>query len=263
MDILLAPTINLMRTPLAGRGFECFSEDPELTARIAVAYVTGVQSAGVAATVKHYVGNDSETERWTYDARIAEQVLRELYLVPFEACVREAGAAVVMAAYNVVNGSRMTEHTRLLRSVLKGEWGFGGLVTSDWDATRSTVPTAVGGLDLAMPGPNRFWGAALAEAVRAGLVTEEMVDDKVARLLAVARRVGALSQVPPAPDGHAAGHADGYADGSAAAATAPPAGGPRWSPPPCSAGPWPPRSCCCTTTARCSPSTGPASAASR
>jgi beta-glucosidase len=208
VDILLAPTINLMRTPLAGRGFECFAEDPELTARIAVAYVAGVQSAGVAATVKHYVANDSETERWTYDARIAERVLRELYLVPFEASVREAGAAVVMAAYNVVNGSRMTENTRLLRSVLKGEWGFSGLVTSDWDATRSTVPTAVGGLDLAMPGPNRFWGAALAEAVRAGLVTEEMVDDKVARLLAVARRVGALSQ--------ASGAADGHADGSAA-----------------------------------------------
>ena len=211
VDILLAPTINLMRTPLAGRGFECFSEDPELTARIAVAYVTGVQSAGVAATVKHYVGNDSETERWTYDARIAERVLRELYLVPFEACVREARAAVVMAAYNVVNGSRMTEHTRLLRSVLKGEWGFGGLVTSDWDATRSTVATAVGGLDLAMPGPNRFWGAALAEAVRAGLVTEAMVDDKVARLLAVARRVGALSQYPrsSADGGAAAGNGDG------------------------------------------------------
>jgi len=263
VDILLAPTINLMRTPLAGRGFECFSEDPELTARIAVAYVTGVQSAGVAATVKHYVGNDSETERWTYDARIAEQVLRELYLVPFEACVREAGAAVVMAAYNVVNGSRMTEHTRLLRSVLKGEWGFGGLVTSDWDATRSTVPTAVGGLDLAMPGPNRFWGAALAEAVRAGLVTEEMVDDKVARLLAVARRVGALSQVPPPPTGTPRGTRTGTPMAAPPAATAPPVGGPRWSPPPCSAGPWPPRSCCCTTTARCSPSTGPASAASR
>jgi beta-glucosidase len=211
VDILLAPTINLMRTPLAGRGFECFSEDPELTARIAVAYVTGVQSAGVAATVKHYVGNDSETERWTYDARIGERVLRELYLVPFEACVREARAVVVMAAYNVVNGSRMTEHTRLLRSVLKGEWGFGGLVTSDWDATRSTVATAVGGLDLAMPGPNRFWGAALAEAVRAGLVTEAMVDDKVARLLAVARRVGALSQYPRSSGdgGAAAGNGDG------------------------------------------------------
>src|SRR5690349_15924100 len=223
VDILLAPTINLMRTPLAGRGFECFSEDPELTARIAVAYVTGVQSAGVAATVKHYVGNDSETERWTYDARIAERVLRELYLVPFEACVREAGAAVVMAAYNVVNGSRMTEHTRLLRSVLKGEWGFGGLVTSDWDATRSTVATAVGGLDLAMPGPNRFWGAALAEAVRAGLVTEEMVDDKVARLLAVARRVGALSQVSPAVDGHPGGRPRSGAGGGAAAGNGRPA----------------------------------------
>ncbi len=193
VDILLAPTINLMRTPLAGRGFECFSEDPELTARIAVAYVTGVQSAGVAATVKHYVGNDSETERWTYDARIAEQVLRELYLVPFEASVREGGAALVMAAYNVVNGSRMTEHATLLRAVLKGEWGFTGLVTSDWDATRSTVPTAVGGLDLAMPGPNRYWGPALADAVRAGEVPEEVVDDKLTRLLGVARRVGALS----------------------------------------------------------------------
>ncbi|HZC40112.1 MAG TPA: glycoside hydrolase family 3 N-terminal domain-containing protein, partial [Streptosporangiaceae bacterium] len=124
IDILLAPTINLMRTPLGGRGFECFSEDPELTARIAVAYVLGVQGAGVAATVKHFVGNDSETERWTYDARISEQVLRELYLVPFEACVREAGVALVMAAYNAVNGSRMTEHHRLLREVLKQEWGF-------------------------------------------------------------------------------------------------------------------------------------------
>ncbi len=173
-----------MRTPLAGRGFECFAEDPELTARIAVAYVTGVQSAGVAATVKHYVGNDSETERWTYDARIAEQVLRELYLVPFEASVREAGAALVMAAYNVVNGTRMTENGTLLRSVLKGEWGFAGVVTSDWDATRSTVPTAVGGLDLAMPGPNRYWGEALADAVRAGQVPEELLDDKLVRLLA-------------------------------------------------------------------------------
>src|SRR6202161_3788626 len=126
VDILLAPTINLMRTPLGGRGFECFAEDPVLTAGIAVAYVRGLQSAGVAATVKHYVGNDSETERWSYDARIAENVLRELYLPPFEACVREAGAMLVMAAYNTVNGVRMTEHERLLKDVLKGEWGFDG-----------------------------------------------------------------------------------------------------------------------------------------
>src|SRR5262252_6040555 len=191
VDILLAPTINLMRTPLAGRGFECFSEDPELTARIAVAYVTGVQSAGVATTVKHYVGNDSETERWTYDARISEQVLRELYLVPFEACVREAATMLVMAAYNTVNGVRMTEHDYLLKEVLKGEWGFDGVVTSDWHAARSTAATAMATLDLSMPGPDGPWGSLLARAVEDGAVHPEVLDDKIVRLLRLARRVGA------------------------------------------------------------------------
>ena len=204
IDAVLAPTINLMRTPLGGRGFECFSEDPELSARLAVGYVTGLQSAGVAATVKHYVGNDSENERWTYDAQISEGVLRELYLVPFEAAVREAGAAMVMAAYNSVNGSRMTEHTRLLRDVLKGEWGFTGVVVSDWDAARSTVPAAQAGLDLAMPGPDGPWGAALVRAVRDGTVAEEVIDDKVLRLLRLARMVGALTEPDgTAPDGTA------------------------------------------------------------
>jgi beta-glucosidase len=193
IDVVLAPTINLMRTPLGGRGFECFSEDPVLSARIAAGYVAGLQSAGVAAAVKHYVGNDSETERWTYDARIAEAVLRELYLVPFEACVREAGALMVMAAYNSVNGALMTEHESLLDGVLKGEWGFTGVVVSDWSAARSTVPTAQAGLDLAMPGPKGPWGAALAEAVRSGAVAEEVIDDKVLRLLRLARRLGALA----------------------------------------------------------------------
>ena len=193
IDVVLAPTINLMRTPLGGRGFECFSEDPVLSARIAAGYVAGLQSAGVGAAVKHYVGNDSETERWTYDARIAEAVLRELYLVPFEACVREAGALMVMAAYNSVNGALMTEHESLLGGVLKGEWGFTGVVVSDWSAARSTVPTAQAGLDLAMPGPKGPWGAALVEAVRSGAVAEEVIDDKVLRLLRLARRVGALA----------------------------------------------------------------------
>ncbi len=193
IDVVLAPTINLMRTPLGGRGFECFSEDPVLAARIAAGYVSGLQSAGVGAAVKHYVGNDSETERWTYDARIAEAVLRELYLVPFEACVREAGALMVMAAYNSVNGALMTEHQGLLREVLKGEWGFTGVVVSDWSAARSTVPTAQAGLDLAMPGPRGPWGAALVEAVRTGAVAEELIDDKVLRLLRLARQVGALA----------------------------------------------------------------------
>src|ERR1022692_1911645 len=192
IDVLLGPTINLIRTPLGGRGFECFSEDPVLTAQIAVSYVRGVQDAGVAATVKHFVGNDTETGRWSYDARIAERVLREVYLVPFEACVRQAGVALVMAAYNKVNGTPMTEHVHLLKQLLKGEWGFDGVVISDWHAARSTTATALATLDLAMPGPDGPWGAQLAQAVTDGVVTEEVLDDKVIRLLGLARRVGAL-----------------------------------------------------------------------
>src|SRR5256884_3321787 len=121
VDVLLGPTVNIIRTPLSGRGFECFSEDPLLTSRIAVAYVRGVQAEGVGATAKHFVANDSETERRTYDARIAEHVLRELYLPPFEACVSEADVALVMAAYNSVNGATMTANRHLLHDLLKGE----------------------------------------------------------------------------------------------------------------------------------------------
>jgi len=196
VDVLLAPTINVMRTPLGGRGFESFGEDPVLIARIAVAFVRGLHQAGAAAAVKHYVGNDSETGRWTYDARIAEHVLRELYLVPFEACVREADVDLVMTGYNKVNGTTMTEHGPLLGRILKQEWGFAGVALSDWHAARSTVATAVAGLDLAMPGPNGPWGGQLVEAVRAGQVSEDAVDAKVLRILRLARRVGALSDAP-------------------------------------------------------------------
>ena len=192
VDVLLAPTINVMRTPLGGRGFESFGEDPVLIARMAVAYVDGLRRAGVAAAAKHYVGNDSETQRWTYDARIAEHVLRELYLVPFEACVREADLDLVMTGYNMVNGVTMTEHAQLLSSILKDEWGFQGVALSDWHAARSTVATAVAGLDLAMPGPAGPWGGQLTAAVRAGEVSEDEVDAKVLRILRLARRVGAL-----------------------------------------------------------------------
>src|SRR5262249_44553270 len=124
IDVLLGPTINLMRTPLGGRGFECFSEAPVLTARIAAGDVGRAQGARVAAAVMHYVGNDSETSRWSDDARIAERVRRAVYLPAFEACVREAEAGLVMAAYNKVNGTPMTENARLLKDVLKGAWGF-------------------------------------------------------------------------------------------------------------------------------------------
>ena len=201
IDVLLAPTINVMRTPLGGRGFESFGEDPVLIARMAVAYVAGLRRAGVAAAAKHYVGNDSETQRWTYDARITEHVLRELYLVPFEACVREADLDLVMTGYNRVNGVTMTEHELLLSGILKDEWGFQGVALSDWHAARTTVATALAGLDLAMPGPGGPWGGQLTAAVRAGEVSEDEVDAKVLRILRLARRVGALGPNGAAADG--------------------------------------------------------------
>lgn len=193
VDVLLAPTMNVIRTPLSGRGFECFSEDPLLTSRIAVAYVRGLQRAGVGATAKHYVGNDSETERHTYVARISEGVLRELYLPPFEACVGEADVFLVMAAYNAVNGSTMTANAILLHDVLKSEWGFTGVVVSDWSATTTTVPSAIAGLDLVMPGPEGPWGDKLVAAVRNGAVPEAAIDDKVSRIFSLARRLGGFN----------------------------------------------------------------------
>ena len=198
VDVLLAPTVNLHRTPYGGRHFECFSEDPLLTARIGVAYTRGVQAGGVGATVKHFVANDSETQRFTLDARVDERALRELYLAPFDAIVNEGGVWSVMAAYNRVNGHTMTE-SPLLRAILHDEWGFDGLVMSDWFATRSTAETARAALDLAMPGPDSPWRDALADAVRAGEVDEAAIDDKVLRILRFAARVGALEGTRPAP----------------------------------------------------------------
>ena len=191
VDVLLAPTVNLHRTPYGGRHFENLSEDPFLTAQIGVAYVRGLQAGGVGATVKHFVANDTETDRMSVDAQIDERTLRELYLAPFEAIVREAGVWAVMAAYNQVNGTTATE-SPLLRDVLQGEWGFDGVTMSDWFAARSTVAAAQGGLDLAMPGPAGPWGEALVAAVAAGEVDEARVDDHVLRILRLAARVGAL-----------------------------------------------------------------------
>lgn len=199
IHIVLGPTVNLARTPFGGRGFESFGEDPVLAGRAAAAWVRGLQSAGVAATAKHYVGNDAEAERWTADSRIDETTLRELYLAPFEACVVEGECAMIMAGYNKVNGTTMTEHGHLLRDVLKRDWGFAGAVVSDWFAARSTEETALAGLDLVMPGPNGPWGAELAEAVARGAVSEAQIDDKVLRLLRIARLVGALGGEEPQP----------------------------------------------------------------
>ena len=194
VDVLLAPTINLQRAPYAGRHFEAFSEDPLLTSELATQYVAGVQEYGVGATVKHYVANDSETDRFTVDVQVTDRVLRELYLRAFEGPVVDGGAWLVMSAYNSVNGARATE-SELLRTPLQTEWGFDGTVVSDWTAVRS-IESAKYPQDLAMPGPGGPWGQALVDAVRAGQVAEEVVDEKVVRLLRLASRVGALAGAP-------------------------------------------------------------------
>ncbi len=188
VHVLLGPTINTVRLPVAGRNFECFSEDPYLSAQIAASYVGGVQSMGVAAVPKHFVANDSERERYTTSSDVDEAVLREVYLAPFEAAVREGGAWAVMSGYNRVNGTYACEHVALLREVLKGEWGFDGAVISDWYGTTSTVAAALAGLDVEMPGPALKWGEALLEAVRAGEVGEDVLDDKVRRILRLVDR---------------------------------------------------------------------------
>ncbi len=200
---ILGPTINISRLPVAGRNFECFSEDPYLAERLAVAYVRGVQSEHVAAVVKHFVGNDSENERYTTSSEIGERALREVYLRPFRAAVVEGGAWAVMSGYNRVNGVFACEHEALLRGVLKGEWGFAGPVVSDWYGTTSTAAAAVGGLDLEMPGPPMRWGAKLLREVRDGKVAPDVVDDKVRRLLTLASHVldrpDPVAYEPPAP----------------------------------------------------------------
>ena len=194
--ILLAPTVNLHRSPVAGRNFECFSEDPLLSGRAAAAYVRGVQSRGVAVTVKHLVGNEAETERYTMNSEIDERALRELYLVPFELAVKEGGALGIMTSYNRLNGGYCSEDEALLTDILRVEWGFTGFVVSDWYALASTVGSARAGLDLEMPGPARVFGANLADAVRAGELDERLVDAQARRLLGVFGTIGALEDPP-------------------------------------------------------------------
>jgi beta-glucosidase len=192
VQVLLGPTVCIVRTPLAGRTFESFSEDPLLTARIAVAYVRGVQSGGVACCIKHYACNDQEHERMTISAEVDERALREIHLVAFEEAVNEAGVWSVMTAYNKVNGTYCGEQPELIGGILRGEWRFDGLVMSDWFGTHSTAPAAVAGLDLEMPGPSAWFGPSLAAAIRDGAVDEAVVDGQVRHVLRLMGRVGLL-----------------------------------------------------------------------
>ncbi|WP_406250233.1 glycoside hydrolase family 3 C-terminal domain-containing protein [Microbacterium sp. M] len=202
--VVLGPTINLHRSPLGGRLFEAFSEDPLLTGHLASSYITALQARGIGASAKHFLGNESETERTTVDIQMTAKTLREVYLAPFEIAVTDSNPWTVMAAYNSVNGVPSTEHHELITRVLKDEWGYDGVVMSDWYATKTVVESAAAGLDLVMPGPATPWTATLLEEVRAGTVSEEDIDDHVRRLLLLAQRVGGLAISRSWPEGIAA-----------------------------------------------------------
>jgi beta-glucosidase len=197
--VLLGPTVNLQRDPLGGRHFECLSEDPHLSAHLAVAYVRALQDGGVGACVKHLVANDAEDDRFEVSSDVDERTLREVSLIPFEFALRAGGSWSVMSAYNRLNGTHCSEHRWLLTQVLREEWGWDGAVISDWFGTRSTVPAARAGLDLEMPGPGIHFGGTLVEAVRSEAVPLEVLSEKHAHLRLLADRTGATA-FPPGED---------------------------------------------------------------
>jgi len=198
VDVVLGPVVNLQRSPFGGRHFEAFSEDPYLTAIMGASMVQGIQAEGPATTAKHFIANEAETDRINSNSVVPDNVLREAYLAPFEAIVK-AGGLGVMSSYNRVNGTPAVE-SDLVTEVLEREWGFDGLVVSDWGAIRTVDSTALGGTDLAMPGPRTAWAGGLLDAVRQGRVPESVVDNKALRLLRLAARVGALDGIAPLVD---------------------------------------------------------------
>lgn len=190
--VSLAPTVNLHRSVTNGRNFECYSEDPFLTAALAVGVIEGLQSQRVSATIKHFVGNESEIERTTISSEIDERTMRELYLVPFEQAVKVAGTWGIMSSYNRLNGTYTSENPWLLDQVLRREWHYDGIVMSDWFGSHSTAPTVNAGLDLEMPGPSRDRGRKLLDAVAAGEVSAATVRTRALNVLRLMERTGAL-----------------------------------------------------------------------
>jgi beta-glucosidase len=192
VHFMLGPGVNIYRAPMNGRNFEYFGEDPFLAARIAVAYINGMQNQGVSATVKHFMGNNSEFDRHNSDSIIDERTMREIYLPVFEAAVKEAHVGAIMDSYNLTNGLHMTQNGALNTDVVKKEWGFPGIMMSDWDSTYDGVAAANGGLDLEMPSGKFMNRATLLPAIKAGTVSEATIDDKVRRILRTAIQFGWL-----------------------------------------------------------------------
>lgn len=191
-EVLLGPCVNIVRHPLAGRNFEAFSEDPYLAGRIGTAWVKGLQSQGVAASLKHFACNNQEFERDRGNSVVDERTLREIYLAQFEMVVKEAKPWTVMCAYNRINGTYASQHNYLLNDILRGEWGFDGLVVSDWQANHTIFESIQGGLDLEMPGPAKYYGRLLEEAVQHWQIEESTIDEAVRRVLKLIIRTGKL-----------------------------------------------------------------------
>jgi beta-glucosidase len=183
VDVLLGPGANMKRSPLGGRNFEYFSEDPYLAGELAASFINGVQSRGVGTSLKHYAANNQEFQRFSISAEVDERTLREIYLPAFEKAVKQAKPWTVMCAYNKLNGEYCSENQYLLTDILKNEWGFEGLVVSDWGAVHDRVASLKGGLDLEMPGPQDGRVKAVVEAVRSGKLDEALLDESVQRIL--------------------------------------------------------------------------------
>src|SRR6266481_5647583 len=194
VHFLLGPGVNIYRAPLNGRNFEYFGEDPFLASRIAVGYIKGVQSQGVSATVKHFMGNNSEFDRHNTDSVIDERTLREIYLPVFEAAVKEAHVGAIMDSYNLTNSVHLTQNGYLNTDVAKNEWGFNGIIMSDWTSTYDGVAAANGGLDLEMPSGRYMNRKILLPAIQEGKVSVATIDDKVRRILRTAIQFGWLDR---------------------------------------------------------------------
>lgn len=185
VDVVLGPGANMKRTPLCGRNFEYFSEDPYLAGELASAFIDGVQGRGVGTSLKHYVANNQEHRRMTISAEVDARALREIYLPAFEAAVKQAQPWTVMCCYNRVNGTYGSQHPELLTEILKEEWGLEGFVVSDWGAVHDRVAALDAGLDLEMPGPNPYRTQAVVEAVQRGELDEAKLDEAVRRILRI------------------------------------------------------------------------------
>jgi beta-glucosidase len=199
--VILGPTSNMQRSPLGGRGFESFSEDPYLAGAISAATVNGIQSKGVAATMKHYVANDQEHQRQSMNAIVSERALREIYLMPFQIAQRDSKPMCFMSAYNKLNGTHVSENPRLLKDVLRKEWGFDGMVMSDWFGTYSTSESLKAGLDLEMPGQSYIRGKLITQALGCRKLLEIELDYCVRNVLNLVKNVLPLGIPENAPEG--------------------------------------------------------------